>query len=260
MKNYILIKNNFIETEFKPHIHESFSIGKITYGECKVTINKNKKLVKNNEIRIINPLETHYVENNTEWSYINLFIEKDYIYNIVSSLLNKEHKLSIKFSNQIKDLTISNLFNQLSEYFYYHSDSITIEENITQIVAILTKKYSSLKITKTSKINCNYHIKILVDYIYAYYLFDIKLQDLENITGISKYHIIRIFKQYFSLTPYQFIVKLRIEHALKLMKKGYPLSIVAVESGFFDQSHFIKEFKKVYGISPFEFITKSQIK
>jgi len=105
--------------------------------------------------------------------------------------------------------------------------------------------------------NTNYNIKKILDYIYAYYLSDIKLQDLEDIAGISKYHIIRIFKQKFLLTPYQFILKLRIEHALGLIKKDYPLSIVAMESGFFDQSHFIKEFKKVYGISPLEFIKNS---
>jgi len=55
------------------------------------------------------------------------------------------------------------------------------------------------------------------------------------------------------LTPYQFILKLRIEYALKLIQKNYPLSIVAVESGFFDQSHFIKEFKKIYGVTPLKF-------
>ena len=46
---------------------------------------------------------------------------------------------------------------------------------------------------------------------------------------------------------------MRINHSLELIKKDYPLSIIAVECGFFDQSHFIKEFKKMYGITPLKF-------
>ncbi|MRJ06055.1 MAG: hypothetical protein C6I01_00850 [Epsilonproteobacteria bacterium] len=256
MKDYLLIKNDFVKTEFKPHIHESFSIGKIINGECKLSINKNRELVKNSEIRIVNPLETHYVENNSRWSYINLFIEENYIRNIISSLLNKEYKSYIKFPNKINDPTIGNLFNQLNEYLDHHLNSISIEENITQLIVILVKKYSPLKIKKSRDIN-NHYVKRLVEYIYTHYLDDIQLQDLQDIAGINKYHIIRIFKQHFSLTPYQFILKLRIEHALKLMKKDYPLSLIAVESGFFDQSHFIKEFKKVYGITPLRFREQS---
>ena len=61
MKNYLLVKNSFFKTNFKPHVHENFSIGKIIYGDCNLIVNKDKKLIKSNEIRIINPLETHYV-------------------------------------------------------------------------------------------------------------------------------------------------------------------------------------------------------
>ncbi len=252
MKNYMLVKNSFLKTNFKPHIHENFSIGKITYGECKLNINKSKKLIRNNEIRIINPLETHYVENDAKWSYINLFIKKEYVYNITSSFLKK--KSSIKFPNKVNDKEIGILFNKLINNFNEYPSDFAIEENITQLLETLTKKYSLIKIKKIN--NENYKLKIILDYIYEYYLSNIKLQHLEDITGISKYHIIRIFKQKFFLTPYQFILKLRIEYAIELIKKDYPLSIVAVECGFFDQSHFIKEFKKVYGMSPLEFIKK----
>ena len=243
----LLIKSDFSKTDFKPHIHNNFSIGLITKGECKLNIKNEKKLIKRNEIRIINPLETHFVENSNHWGYANLFIEKEYIYNIASSITSQPFK-HLTFNNKINDVKTINLFKKLinlDNLKYIESEEVLIE-----LIEIFIKKHSSVYIKKPK---LDFNKKKILDYIYENYLEDIKLEDLEKIAGISKYYIIRVFKKHFLLTPYQFILKLRIEYALKLIQKNYPLSIVAVESGFFDQSHFIKEFKKIYGVTPLKF-------
>jgi AraC-like DNA-binding protein len=52
-----------------------------------------------------------------------------------------------------------------------------------------------------------------------------------------------------NITPYQYILNLRIELARELMDK-LPLAIVAQEAGFSDESHLIREFKKRFGFTP----------
>jgi len=248
----LLIKSNFSKTNFKPHIHDNFSIGIITEGKCPLHIKKEKRLIKKGEIRIINPLETHYVENNNTWSYVNLFLEKDYVYNIVSSITSLSSE--VIFNNKIEDVKIKNLFKKIISI--NNLNHIESEEILIELIENLIKKHSVINV-KEYKLDFNK--KEILDYIYANYLEDIKLEDLEKISGVSKYHIIRTFKKYFFLTPYQFILKLRINHALDLIKKDYPLSLIAVECGFFDQSHFIKEFKKIYGLTPFNFIQNTNL-
>ena len=248
----LLIKSNFSKTNFKPHIHDNFSIGIITEGKCPLNIKKEKKLIKKDEIRIINPLETHYVENISNWSYINLFLEKEYVYNIASSITSLSSE--IIFSNKIEDIKIKNLFKKIISI--NNLNHIESEEILIELIENLIKKHSIIDVREHK---LDFNKKELLDYIYANYLEDIKLEDLEKIAGVSKYHIIRTFKKHFLLTPYQFILKLRINHALKLIKKDYPLSLIAIECGFFDQSHFIKEFKKIYGLTPFNFIQNTNL-
>ena len=248
----LLIKSNFSKTNFKPHIHDNFSIGIITGGECKLNIKNEKKLIKKSEIRIINPLETHYVENNNTWSYVNLFLEKDYVYNIASSITSLSSE--IIFNNRIEDTKINTLFKKIISI--NNLNHIESEEILIELIENLIKKHSVINVKEYKP---NFSKKEILDYIYANYLEDIKLEDLEKLVGVSKYHIIRTFKKHFSLTPYQFILKLRINHSLKLIKKNYPLSLIAVECGFFDQSHFIKEFKKIYGLTPLNFIKNTNL-
>ena len=81
---------------------------------------------------------------------------------------------------------------------------IESEELLIELIENLIKKHSVVHI-KEHKLDFNK--KELLDYIYANYLKDLKLEDLEKVTGVSKYHIIRIFKKHFLLTPYQLYFK-----------------------------------------------------
>ena len=167
----LLIKSNFSKTNFKPHIHDNFSIGIITEGKCPLNIKKEKKLIKKSEIRIINPLETHYVENNNSWSYINLFLEKNYIYNIASSITSLSSE--IIFGNKIEDRKIKNLFEKIISI--NNLNHIQSEEILIELIENLIKKHSVIHI-KEHKFDFNK--KELLDYIYDNYLEDIKLEDL----------------------------------------------------------------------------------
>ena len=196
----LLIKSDFSKTNFKPHIHDNFSIGIITNGECPLNIKNEKKLIKKSEIRIINPLQTHYVENNNNWSYINLFLEKEYVYNIASSITSLSSE--IIFGNKIEDRKIKNLFEKIISI--NNLNHIQSEEILIELIENLIKKHSVIDV-KEHKLDFNK--KELLDYIYANYLENIKLEDLEKIAGVSKYHIIRTFKKHFLLTPYQLYFK-----------------------------------------------------
>lgn len=69
--------------------------------------------------------------------------------------------------------------------------------------------------------------------------------------GISEFHFSRIFKDVFGLSPYAYIIDLRLEKAKELIiKKSGSLSDIALQCGFNDLSHFSRYFKKKYKILP----------
>jgi AraC family transcriptional regulator len=79
----------------------------------------------------------------------------------------------------------------------------------------------------------------------------IALSELASLTRFSRAHFSRSFRVSFNETPHHYVVRMRVERALvQLQSAGTPLSQVATECGFSDQSHFNRAFKKMLGTSP----------
>lgn len=79
---------------------------------------------------------------------------------------------------------------------------------------------------------------------------NISLDGLSMKSGISKYHFIRLFKSTFGISPYQYQIRRKLEHARLELVKGMSVSDVALSYGFADAPAFSKAFKQAFGQSP----------
>ncbi|MGF1481542.1 MAG: helix-turn-helix domain-containing protein [Cyanophyceae cyanobacterium] len=95
-------------------------------------------------------------------------------------------------------------------------------------------------------------LRQVVDYINAHLDQDLSLRELAAVTGISPHYFSQLFKQSTGVTPHQYVIRCRIERAKVLLKK-LPISEVATEVGFSDQSHLHRHFKRLVGVTPKEF-------
>ena len=76
---------------------------------------------------------------------------------------------------------------------------------------------------------------------------------------LSKNAIYRLFSQEFNLTFGEYLIKLRLEKAQKLLKENKDLSIIEVSEkcGFLGVNYFIRLFKNRVGITPLKFKNQS---
>jgi len=78
--------------------------------------------------------------------------------------------------------------------------------------------------------------------------------DLETLAGVaimSKYHFLRTFRHIVGMTPYQFLLSVRMRRAaVRLATSSEPVSAIAFEAGFGDLSTFNGRFRDVFGVSP----------
>lgn len=86
--------------------------------------------------------------------------------------------------------------------------------------------------------------------------------DLDNIADeayFSKFHFVRQFKSIYRKTPHQYLIFVRIEKAMELLKAGDPVSEVCYSVGFESLSSFTRLFKRVAGMTPSSYMTRQQI-
>ena len=99
----------------------------------------------------------------------------------------------------------------------------------------------------------------VIDYVEAYLTEDLSLDDLALVSGFSKFHFSRLFKQAFGLTPHRYLMRRRVERAAIVLRKSskqefLTIAQVAHQFSFADQSHFTRMFKQVKGVTPKQFL------
>jgi AraC family transcriptional regulator len=101
----------------------------------------------------------------------------------------------------------------------------------------------------------SYQLKTIIDYMWSTIRENLTLEEMARQVHLSPFHFARQFKRTVGISPYKFVLQLKIEHAKMTMKKCRGSIIdIAHELNFSDQAHFTKTFKKVTGISPRQYL------
>jgi AraC-like DNA-binding protein len=93
-----------------------------------------------------------------------------------------------------------------------------------------------------------------IRYLEQHFRERVPLTDLIGSCGLSSTHVHRLFQRLLRMSPSQYVLALRLQEARRLLTTtDLPLSAIAVNTGFFDQSHFTKRFQKMTGMTPTRF-------
>lgn len=91
------------------------------------------------------------------------------------------------------------------------------------------------------------------DYLHAHVSEEVTLDELSQLAHMSKYHLLRCFKEYFGMTPHQYWQNHRMNRVKDALELGMPLADVAFTFGFMDLSYLNRRFKPVFGVTPYQF-------
>lgn len=94
-------------------------------------------------------------------------------------------------------------------------------------------------------------LKLLDDFIQENIASDFGVDDLAKMCRMSRYYFLKEFKKATGTTPYQHILRCRLDHAKELLRTE-KIVTVAHHLGFSDQSHFTNAFKRQFGYPPGE--------
>ena len=79
---------------------------------------------------------------------------------------------------------------------------------------------------------------------------EINLDLLAHLCFASKYHLIRVFKKYYGITPRQYLINKRIEKAKKYLESGKSVSDTCYTIGFESINSFSNLFRAKTGMPP----------
>ncbi|UTW45333.1 helix-turn-helix domain-containing protein [bacterium SCSIO 12696] len=134
------------------------------------------------------------------------------------------------------------------------SSSDVMFESLARVFLVkLVNKYGddrSDDITYSDKFTAK-HYKRVLDFVANHFGDSIQIDDLARDIGMSSSHFSRLFKQVIGDTPYQFLMRYRVERAAEMIANTKkPLFDIALSCGFSDQAHLTRTFKQLNNTTP----------
>ena len=236
-KEYNVQKDQFLLTSKQPYVKAYFDsrqpVKSICIDICPSSIDA--------AFAVLNAKEDHNLEN-----YMAGYFEHPHFFEKIYNTGNSQ--LSLQLKHLVSALKNGSCYEEFinEEWFLMLTEHIVIQEkqNCDALKNILSRKTSTRK---------EIYERLLVgkEFINSNYLQNPEIAVVARHCNLSVYHFFRSFKQAFGVSPYQYMLTLRLEHALSLLKiNSISVTDIASRCGFPDVFTFSKAFKRQFGLSP----------
>lgn len=235
--------------KFPKHFHEYYVIGLIEKGKRNVNCQNKTYIVESGDLVLFNPRDAHACEQlDTEpLEYRCINISREVMKKAVYEITGKEDLPYFNKSVAFQSELVPQL-RELHLYLMQEEPGFKKEELFFLLLEQLVRECTEKK--EFSKETQSPEVQAVCSFLEKNYMKNIALDELSHLTGLSKYHLIRIFTKENGITPYGYLETIRIDKAKDLLEMGVLPVEAALLTGFSDQSHFSHFFKKFIGLTP----------
>lgn len=244
-----------------PHWHKEFEIIRVLKGTFAVHLNNTEYLLQEGDILFVEGGCLHRGEPQNGVYECLVFdpamlkrqqndVAEKYISPIVQATVGI-NRLSSPCDCEMQD-TVAALFTAMRERQPYYE--LRVYGLLFDLFAQLYAQKYILPCEKVAHSHQTQTIIQLIDWMEKNFAEPISLQKLSVLSGLTPKYLCRVFKEYTSKTPMEYINELRIENACYEMSiRGKNITAASYDSGFNDLSYFCKIFKRHKGITPREY-------
>lgn len=135
----------------------------------------------------------------------------------------------------------------VTENLYLESLATACAIHLAAGYAITNKRVFSLKGKLAS-----HQLKRVIAFVRETINRTVTLEELAMCCHLSVFHFSRLFKNTLNVSPYQYVLRTKIEHARNLIRSKKAVGEIAYILGFTDSAHFCNAFKRFTGHSPLQ--------
>jgi AraC-like DNA-binding protein len=243
-----------IMQKFPNHFHDYYVIGFIEQGKRLMICNNEEHILNSGDVIIFNPQDTHTCEpmDGNSFDYRAFNIQPEIMHKYVLEITGMDY-LPRFTHNALYQSELATSLHDLHQMILEDQTDFQKEELFLFLLEQLLREYSDAEPYYSSQ-DLTSEIKTICEYIETHYAQNITLNQLSELTSLSKYHLLRLFTRQKGISPYRYLETIRINQAKRLLEQGILPIEVASLTGFSDQSHFTNFFKKLIGLTPKQYM------
>ena len=243
-----------IMQKFPNHFHDYYVIGFIESGERCLSCKNKEYTVEPGDLLLFNPRDNHTCEQTDgrtlDYRCINVPVEM--MGRATFEITGKEY-LPCFAPTVVFHSELVPLLRELHMIVMKEERDFRKEEIFFFLLEQLIKEHSEEE-AQTLFPRESREIGIICEHLEKNYMKNITLDELSELTVLSKYYLLRSFTKQKGISPYRYLETIRIDRAKKLLEQGVLPIEAALQTGFADQSHFSNFFKKFIGLTPKQYM------
>lgn len=238
------------------HWHEEYNLCLLEAGAGELYYRGADHLTPPASLYIVHPGEVHSNQAypGQPCSFRNLYAESEIVRRIASELAGRDRPLPFFRPTVIFDKEIISLYLRLHIALERPASTLERQARLLEFFARLINRYSEegpqVRVFRRARLT----ISRVREYLAENYSENVTLEYLSQMSGLSPFHLSRVFSEEVGMPPHAFQTQVRIARAKSLLSRGWAISRVAVETGFADQSHLTRHFKRLVLITPGQYL------
>lgn len=257
-----LIRNrsHLKERCFDLHWHEHIELHYVVSGQTVIKLEKEEIVAREGDLVIANSNILHegFCDSPSMETLVVIFDMADFSRELADK--------NIIFQSLIRnDREVVRIMRNIDEELNRGEigEKLVCKGYLLQLVAYLVRHYALEMLDKGDSLRRRKKLErlnIVYQYIESHYASPITNRELADLIHVSEGRFNHIFKESAGMAPLQYIIELRLEKAMNLLKKGdYTATEVADAVGFSDYNHFGRLFRRTFGCTPIEVRENSKI-
>lgn len=234
---------------FPPHFHEYYVIGLITNGTRQLQCQNQEYILSKGEMLLLNPYDSHSCIQSDQGTlcYKSISISQETMQYYMRDTIEKDKCIQMTH-HVINDEDMIHCFQRLHDMIMHKENEFIKEEYFLLLLSLLVHHYAQPH--HEHELENSQNMRNICQYIEKHYDEHMTLNELCQISQLSQSTLLRSFTKVKGMTPYRYLMTIRINKAKQLLEQGISPSETALKVGFFDQSHFTKYFHSFVGLSP----------
>ncbi|MBR9829366.1 MAG: AraC family transcriptional regulator, partial [Oceanospirillales bacterium] len=238
---------------YQAHAHDEFSFGTIDVGSASYRNSGQCHQASKGMLVTINPGDVHACNpDRGVWSYRMLFIDTAWLGQLQAELFApstvdyRPFRADYQTGEHLYQ-AFDRLYNQLS----HPSQALAAESELIEFICpLLAGNPISINARHKRLPELQRVSELIMDRLED----NLTLEVLSEASGLSRYQLIRLFRQHYGLPPHAWQLDQRIRRARTLLKQPHTsLGEVALQLGFADQAHFQRHFRQRTALTPGQF-------
>ena len=246
----------FLTHEYAPHAHDTFSIGAIESGSQIATLSGRREETGPGDLYLIDPGVIHDGTPGGEgYRYRMIYPDMKLFIDILEDVTGKAFHATPSFSGWLpRDPQLANAFHAAHRTLEGGAGALESDESMFTVLAAIFARHGSTIVVPVDTQERS-AVARAREYLIENFDSDVGLEELAEVAGLSRAHLIRAFRKEYHITPHAFLTDRRVQVARRLLRQGRMPADIALECGFADQAHFTRHFKARTGVTPGQFRT-----